>query len=75
MNKLRIRKLTPKECFKLMGFDKQDYESVREFADAALYHVAGNSIITTVLVAIIGSMTGLDYISIINNYVENLTKE
>ena len=26
MNDLRIRKLTPKECWRLMGFDDADYE-------------------------------------------------
>ena len=25
MNNLRIRKLTPKECFRLMGFDDEDF--------------------------------------------------
>ena len=72
---LSIRKLTPIECFKLMGFEKQDLENCRDFSDAALYHVAGDSIITTVLCAIFGSMTDLNYIKIIDDYVEKLAKE
>lgn len=69
---LRIRKLTPLTCFKLMGFEQKDLNACREFGDAALYHVAGDSIITTVLVAIIGSMTDIDYVKKIEDYVETL---
>lgn len=72
-DKLSIRKLTPLECYKLMGFEEKDFNSCREFGDAALYHVAGDSIITTVLVAIIGSMTDIDYVKKIEDYVESLT--
>ena len=72
-DKLSIRKLTPLECYKLMGFEKKDLDACREFSDSALYHVAGDSIITTVLVAIIGSMTDIDYVRKIEDYVESLT--
>ena len=48
---LRIRKLTPLECFLLMGFDKEDYDKLREhgFSDTRLYKMAGNSIVVNVL--------------------------
>lgn len=72
---LIIRKLTPLTCFKLMGFEKKDLESCREFNDSALFHVAGDSIVTTCLVAIIGSMTNIDYVKVIKDYTERLTKE
>ena len=45
---LRIRKLTPTECFKLMGFEKDDIEKCYNIglSNAQLYKQAGNSIIT-----------------------------
>lgn len=53
MNNLKIRKLTPKECFRLMGVKDEDYEKVRKNqSDASLYHLAGDSIVVNVLMAI-----------------------
>ena len=50
---LRIRKLTPKECFRLMGVKDEDYEKVRKNQSyASLYHLAGDSIVVDVLMAI-----------------------
>lgn len=44
----RIRKLTPKECWRLMGFDDKDIDNAIAVgvADSQLYKQAGNSIIT-----------------------------
>lgn len=47
---MRIRKLTPKECFRLMGFDDSDFtkaESVN--SNTQLYKQAGNSIVVPVV--------------------------
>jgi hypothetical protein len=56
-----------------MGFSQEDWESVKEqFGDTALYHVAGDSIVTTCLISIFGSMTDLDYRKIIKDYVITL---
>lgn len=42
---MRIRKLTPKECFRLMGFDDADYEKAAAVnSNTQLYKQAGNSI-------------------------------
>lgn len=50
---LRIRKLTPKECWRLMGFDDEDYErSAQVNSNTQLYKQAGNSIVVNVLMAI-----------------------
>ncbi len=50
----RIRKLTPKECFRLMGVNDEDFENVAENqSDSSLYHLAGDSIVKHVLMAII----------------------
>lgn len=48
---LRIRKLTPKECFRLMGFDDQDCDILVAdgISNTQLYKMAGNSIVVDVL--------------------------
>lgn len=56
----RIRKLTPKECWRLMGFSDTDYEVARttlndtfyngnDRSSSQLYKMAGNSIVVDVL--------------------------
>jgi DNA (cytosine-5)-methyltransferase 1 len=50
---LRIRKLTPKECWRLMGFDDEDFEKAEKInSNTQLYKQAGNSIVINVLMAI-----------------------
>ena len=50
---LRIRKLTPKECFRLMGVKDEDYDKcAKNQSDSSLYHLAGDSIVVNVLMAI-----------------------
>lgn len=52
-NPLRIRKLTPKECWRLMGFDDSDFDKATQVnSNAQLYKQAGNSIVVDVLQAI-----------------------
>ena len=52
-NNLRIRKLTPKECWRLMGFDDEDFEKADKVnSNTQLYKQAGNSIVVNVLEAI-----------------------
>ena len=47
---LRIRKLTPKECWRLMGFDDVDFERAAKVnSNTQLYKQAGNSIVVNVL--------------------------
>ena len=47
---LRIRKLTPKECWRLMGFSDIDFDRAAQFiSNAQLYKQAGNSIVVDVL--------------------------
>lgn len=57
MNDLRIRKLTPKECWRLMGFDDEDFEKASQVnSNAQLYKQAGNSIVVNVLMAIFNEL-------------------
>lgn len=53
----RIRKLTPKECWRLMGFDDSDFEKAEKVnSNTQLYKQAGNSIVVNVLEAILGNL-------------------
>lgn len=55
--KWRIRKLTPKECWRLMGFSDEDCNRASVYvSDSSLYKQAGNSIVTSCLVAIFYSL-------------------
>lgn len=55
--KWRIRKLTPLECWRLMGFSDEDCNRASKYvSDSALYKQAGNSIVTFCLVAIFYSL-------------------
>jgi len=52
-NKGRIRKLTPKECLRLMGFGDGFKQVV---SDTQMYRQAGNSIVVDVLIALLKEM-------------------
>ena len=54
---LKIRKLTPRECFRLMGVKDEDYDKIaKNQSDSSLYHLAGDSIVVNVLMAIFKEM-------------------
>ncbi len=60
--KYRIRKLTERECFRLMGVKESDYEKVaKNQSTSSRYHLAGDSIVTTCLMAIFGELLSVDY--------------
>ena len=53
----KIRKLTPKECWRLMGFDDEDFEKAEKVnSNTQLYKQAGNSIVVNVLEAILNNL-------------------
>ena len=55
--KWRIRKLTSKECWRLMNFTDADVDRASAFVSASsLYKQAGNSIIVACLIAIMSSL-------------------
>lgn len=54
---LRIRKLTPKEWYRLMGFDDEAFERAEQVnSNTQLYKQAGNSIVVDVLMAIFDNL-------------------
>lgn len=55
----RVRKLTPKECWRLMGFSDEDFEKASKVnSNTQLYKQAGNSIVVNVLEAILSQLWG-----------------
>lgn len=54
---MRIRKLTPKECWRLMGFDDADFDKAEKVnSNTQLYKQAGNSIVVNVLEKILANL-------------------
>ena len=56
----KIRKLTPKECLRLMGF-RDDFKQV--VSDTQMYRQAGNSIVVDVLIALLKQMDITKFVS------------
>lgn len=56
---LRIRKLTPLECWRLMGIDDDDFHKAKAggVSNSQLYKQAGNGIVVDVFAAILRMMT------------------
>lgn len=48
----RIRKLTARECFRLMGVKDEQFNRLHDISNSQLYKLAGNSIVVDVLEAI-----------------------
>ena len=54
INNAKIRKLTPKECWRLMGFDDESFSRAEKVvSNSQLYKQAGNSIVVNVLMEIL----------------------
>lgn len=55
---IRIRKLTPRECFRLMGVDDTDIDTIQAagISNSQQYKMAGNSIVVDVLYYIFANM-------------------
>ena len=52
-----VRRLTPRECWRLMGFEDSDFDKVRPIqSDTQLYKQAGNSIVVDVLYHVMSNL-------------------
>lgn len=72
VNDLRIRKLTPRECGRLMGVkDKDITNMLKNQSNSSAYHCFGDSIICTVLCAIFGELLNIDYKNLIESWNYN----
>lgn len=59
---LRIRKLTPRECFRLQGLKDEDIDLVMEHqSDGSGYHLAGDSICVNCLLGIFSTLCDVDW--------------
>ena len=58
MKTYRIRKLTPRECFRLMKVSDEDIDKIKAagISDTQQYKMAGNSIVVSVLEGIFTQM-------------------
>lgn len=57
LTSFRIRKLTPKECWRLMGCSDEDFHKAEQVnSNSQLYKQAGNAIVVNVLEAIFGNL-------------------
>ena len=73
---LRVRKLTERECFRLQGVRDADFAKIRQNQSvSSCYHLAGDSITTSVLMALFGQMLGVDWRSKVDALVEDLQRE
>ena len=69
----RVRKLTEKECFKLMGVKQEDFEVIRNNqSKSSCFHLAGDSIVTTMLMSIFGQMFDIDWKEKIKKVIEEI---
>ena len=56
-----VRKLTPRECWRLMGFTDSDFDKAHEVcSDTQLYKQAGNSIVVQVLEGILKKLVEME---------------
>lgn len=69
----RIRKLTERECGRLMGVKGEDCKKLaKNQSTSSQYHLYGDAIVTACLMAIFGELLGVDYETKINELVEEL---
>ena len=72
----RVRKLTERECFRLQGVKDTDFAKIRQNqSKSSCYHLAGDSITTSVLMALFGQMLGIDWRSKVDELVDNLKSD
>lgn len=70
-----VRKLTPREAFRLMGFSDEDFD-LCGCSDSQLYKQAGNSIVVNVLMAIFGELYSIDWRpKVYGDWVKNCTNK
>lgn len=55
-NHFRIRKLTPRECWRLQGWKDEQFDKIKGISRSQLYKMAGNGIVINVLEAIFTNM-------------------
>lgn len=67
---LHIRKLTPRESFRLQGVANEDIDKMSHYTNGNAWHLAGDSICTVCLQALFGELLDLDYTTLIEKFIE-----
>lgn len=71
----RIRKLIPLETGRLQGVKDEDFAKLSiGQSDSSLYHLIGDSITTTVLMAIFGELLDIDYMPKIQEVERDISR-
>ena len=69
----RVRKLTERKCFRLQGVRDEDFDRVRaNQSKSSCYHLAGDSITVSVLMALFGEMLDIDWRASVDELVDTL---
>ena len=67
-NDLRVRKLTPKECGRLMGVKDEDINNIlKHQSQSSGFHLFGDSIVTTCLMGLFGQLLEIDWTTKFNS--------
>ena len=70
---IQVRKLTEREVFRLQGVKDEDFEKVAtRIPKSLLYHLAGDSIEVSCLMAIFGMMLDVDWKRKIDDLIEDI---
>lgn len=74
---MRIRKLVPLECCKLMGFTRTDYRSLVDISqsDSQIYHECGDSLVVPLFAMLVGTMLPISdeqLKHIVEDYIEEI---
>ena len=66
---LAIRKLTPRECGRLMSVKDEDISKIiKNQSKSSAYHLFGDSLLPVIIMALVGNVYGIDWKSKINNF-------
>ena len=73
---LRVRKLTPKEVGRLMGVADEDIDAMAEaLTPAQMFYCFGDSIVTTCLMGLFGTLFDVDYQAKITELIDKHIRE
>ena len=70
---MKVRKLTPLECLKIMGFNEEDYKKLKDagISDTQIYKQAGNSIAVNVAEALFNELKKAQLLELKNEWQRN----
>lgn len=74
-NDLKIRKLTPRECGRLMCVSEKDIDKILvNQSDTSAYHLFGDAIVSSVMMALYGELLQIDWKNKITQLLDELKR-